>query len=62
MIRYAFLAAAACLPACAKSPPPAVHVDGEIIERAVQHAQAQADTGHNGQDVSVAAVAREIGR
>ena len=62
MIRYAFLAAAACLSSCAESPPPAMHVDGEVIERAVQHAQAQADSGRGGQDVSLAAVAREFGR
>ena len=62
MIRYACLAAAACLSACAEAPPPAPHVDGETIERAVQHAQAQANTGPTSESVSVAVLANELGR
>ena len=43
MIRKALLAGLAALAACAQSPQPVPHADGEIVTRAVQLAQAQAD-------------------
>ena len=45
MFRYGLLFTLAMLPGCAQPPQPTPHVDGEVIERAVQHAQAQADRG-----------------
>ena len=44
MIRNYVLAATIGLTGCAQSPPE-LHVDGDIINRAVQHAQAQIDAG-----------------
>jgi hypothetical protein len=43
MIRTALLAAAACVSACAQSPQPVPHANGEIVTRAVEHAQAQVE-------------------
>ena len=43
MIRKAILLIAAGLSACADSSMPTPHADGEIVTRAVQHAQAQVD-------------------
>ena len=43
MFRYLLLFSLALLPGCAEQPEPRIHVDGEIIDHAVQHAQAQVD-------------------
>ena len=43
MIRKALLVIAAALSGCAERPQPTPHADGEIVSRAVQHAQAQVD-------------------
>jgi len=43
MIRKALLAGLAGLAACAQSPEPAPHADGDIVTRAVELAQARAD-------------------
>ena len=43
MLRYFLLFTLALLPGCAARPEPRIHVDGDIIDRAVQHAQAQVD-------------------
>ena len=53
MIRRALLLAALGLTACAEPPPP-MQVDGEIIMRAVQHAQAQADGDRRGRELAAA--------
>ena len=46
MIRKALLASLAGLAACAQPPQPTPHADGDIVTRAVQLAQAQADKAH----------------
>ena len=43
MIRKALLAGLAALAACAQSPQPVPHADGEIVTHAVELAQARAD-------------------
>ena len=43
MIRKALLAGLIALTACAQSPQPAPHANGEIVTRAVELAQARAD-------------------
>ena len=43
MFRYFLLFTLALLPGCAEQPEPRIDVDGEVIDRAVQHAQAQVD-------------------
>jgi hypothetical protein len=43
MIRKALLAGLIALAACAQSPQPTPHADGEIVTRAVELAQARAD-------------------
>ena len=47
MIRNSLLAALLALAGCAQ-PPPELHVDGEVVTRAVQHAQAQVDRDRGG--------------
>ena len=42
MFRYFLLATLLVLPGCADAPPE-MHVDGEIVRHAVQHAQARVD-------------------
>lgn len=43
MFRYVFLLSLALLPGCAQSPQPVPHANGEIVTRAVEHAQAQVE-------------------
>lgn len=58
MVRNLVLAATIGLTGCAQ-PEPVIRVDGDIINRAVQHAQAQVDADRPGHDAAPAEETRK---